>query len=64
MGRRNPKPLLIGQEGVFFTREEVVPVDMDGGMDDADMCTPMGKSLKIMLKHHGKPKPRKGENNE
>ena len=64
MGRRNPKPLLIGQEGFFFMREEVVPVDMDGGMDDADMCTPMVKSLKIMMKHHGKSKPRKGEDNE
>ncbi len=64
MGRRNPKPLLINQEGAFFAREEVVPMDMDCDMDDADMCTPMVKSLKIMMKHHGKSKPRKGENNE
>ncbi len=29
-------------------------MDMDWDMNDADMGMPMVKSLKIMMKHHGK----------
>jgi hypothetical protein len=63
-GEESQRPFLSAKKGLFFAREEVVPMDMDCDMDDADMCTPMVKSLKIIMKHHGKSKPRKGENNE
>jgi hypothetical protein len=63
-GEKTEKPLLISQEGAFFTREGVDPVDMDCDLDDADMGMAIMKSLKILMKNHGKFQLLKGENDE
>jgi hypothetical protein len=54
MGRKHRKAPSFNQEGVFFIRGEVDPVDMDCDLDDADRSAAMMKSLIIMMKHHGK----------
>jgi hypothetical protein len=53
-GEETEKPLLVTREGAFFTREGVDSVDMDCDMDYADMGMVIMKSLKIMMKNHGK----------
>jgi hypothetical protein len=54
MGEETEKPLLMTQEGFFFTGKGVDLMDMDCDMDDADMDRTIMKSLKIMMEHHGK----------
>jgi hypothetical protein len=53
-GRRNRKaPSCHSRRGFFYQRGGK-PVDMDCDMDDADMGMAIMKSLKIMMKNHGK----------
>lgn len=54
MGRRYLKAPSYYMRRGFFAGEEVDPMDLDCDMDDADMGMAIMKSLKTLMRHHGK----------